>query len=152
MAGKTYKFVGHTSAISACLEDGVAALVELGEECRTSAENFPNQDHPKAQAFGEAADALENVSLDVDLPEELASVEVGYREAVPKRKGRAPGRAVRCSNACAAIQAGIEGLQAWLDDDANKDHDRYSEVEQLVSEAEGIVSDAEGVEFPGLFG
>lgn len=150
MSGKSYKSINCKSSVSACLEQGVSALVELGEECRASADNFENQDHPKAQAFSEAADALENQSLDVDLPDAPAELEVPYTERVPRRRRHNPSRASRCSNAIASLQAGLEAMQEWSE--ANPDHDKRDEVDSLCVDVENLISEAEGVEFPGLYG
>lgn len=153
MAGKSYKFVSCQGSVSGAIEDAVSALTELGEECTGAADNFPNSDHPKAEAFREAGSTLEGISVEVgDLPDDLAEQTVQYQEAVPRAKRRSPSRSVRCSNACAMLQASADRLQEWLDDDANKDHDDRGDVETLISECESAISEAEGVEFPGMFG
>lgn len=149
---KSYKPNPCKSTVNAALEDGVAALVSLGEECRESGDNFENQSHPKAEAFGEVADALENLSLDIDLPDDLAELEVSYTDQVPRRKAHNPSRASRCGNAVAALQAGFDGLQSWLDRAENTEHEKRDEVDSLATEVENMIGEAESVEFPGLYG
>lgn len=149
---KSYKSEICRGTVSGVLEDGVSILNDLGSECTEAADNFPNYDHPKAEAFREAASPIEDLSLDVDLPEDLAASEVEYVESRPRRKRHNPSRASRRDNAVAMLQAGLEGMQAWLEDEANAEHEKRDEVSSLCTDVENAISEAEGVEFPGLYG
>lgn len=148
---KSYKIVPCSGALAGVVSDAVAALAELGEECRAAADNFASPDHPKAQAFAEAADVLEGVQ-EPEVPDCCSDVVVSYGESVPRRKRHSPGRAVRCYNAASALSACAEAVREWADDPANADHDDLDAATQLADELEGIASEVEGVEFPGMFG
>ena len=145
----SYKTVECKSTLGAVIGDACAQLEELAGECDDAYNNFPNSDHPKAQAFSDAASALQSAS-EPDVPEWMADLPVVYSESVPTRKGRAAGRAVRCGNACAMLQAAAEKAREMCEDE--KDEDKVSEAESLADELENIVGDCEGVEFPGMFG
>lgn len=142
---KSYKPVQRQTTVSAAIEDAKSELETLGEECRSAADNFPNQDHPKAQAFAEAADALEQISVDTDCPEEVGEQTVTYTEMIPRRKRHNASRASRRDNAVAALSAAKDVLDGW--EGADQD-----DAQQLANEVDDAIGSAEGVEFPGLYG
>jgi hypothetical protein len=143
---KSYKPVKVVSTVEASIGHAYEAFDELADECALARDNFPNPDHPKAEAFGEAADALEGIwGLDGRLPEEVTQLEVRYVEFHPRRRAHNISRAMRLANASAAAQAAKERLEsselAGTDD-----------VAEMIERLDEALTMAEGVEFPGLYG
>lgn len=149
---KSYKSVSCTGTVSS-LNDAIADLTALGEECREIVDNAPPglADTQRIQTFEETASSLESVQ-DLDIPEVVTDLAIGYIEQRWSRKRGGPSRAVRCENACAVLWAAQGALEEWLDDDANEEHDDRDEVEQLMGEIADALSYAEDAEFPGMFG
>lgn len=144
---KSYKPVQRQTTLSAAIEDAKSELETLGEECRSASDNFPNQDHPKAQAFAEAADALEGISIDTDCPELATDLVVAYTEEVPRRKNHSPSRASRRGNTVAMLTAAKEVLEDW-----ECKGDDVDDAQALANELDYAIGEAKGVEFPGLYG
>jgi hypothetical protein len=116
---KSYKFVQRSpKSLDSLISDGVQELTDLGEECRNASDNFPNSSHPKAEAFGEVADVLENVEapgLD-DLPDELVNEQLAWNESIPKDKRRQASRDVRRTNAVGQLEIARDRLNEWADE------------------------------------
>lgn len=112
-----YKSTPAKGSISSLISDGYGEIAELGEECRSASDNFPNSEHPKAQAFAEAADTLEGVS-EADVPDCLSEndAEVSYSLLVNKDKRKGTARHARCSNACGKLTAAADGIRALIEE------------------------------------
>lgn len=174
-----YKSVPQKGSITSLIESGYAAFEELGSECDDAANNFPNSNHPKAEAFAEAASTLQDLSAP-DLPSALDSndPEVVWHEQVNKDKRKGPSRAVRAANGAAMLSAAADAIRTLVDDlkseaqtiEENLTEDmpeetrtaataRSEEIDQQVTDLEEVADqlesdagDAENVEFPGLYG
>lgn len=96
-----------------------------------------------------AADELENVE-EVELPGNVGELQVTWSEAVNKRKGRGPSRAVRRDNATAALDAAIEALREYGDDEEHSEDERDAAT-AAADELESAKDAAENAEFPGMY-
>lgn len=149
MSGKSYKPVKVETTVQGALDFAREELEALADECDEAYNNFPNQDHPKAQAFSEAASELQNISgLDDDLPESLHDLSVVYHESVPRRRSHNPSKSSRRDNAVSALNAVV----SVLTDLENPTDEDAETAASMVSNCEDAMSYAEGVEFPGMFG
>jgi hypothetical protein len=150
--------------VSAAISDGIAALTELGAECREVCDNMPEslQSSARYESLSASADALENLS-DPDLEacnaEPLASATVTYALA------RRTSRASRRDEAVAMLQAAADALSESLNDTEDAEDVALEEgsdlpeapydadaVQSLIDELESIIGEAENCEFPGMFG
>lgn len=148
--------------------DAFSEILTLSEECREASDNFPNPDHPKAQAFGEIADVLEGVSeVDLsDLPDWAQELSVHTSEMRPSDKRRSPSRATRLDNACTILRDVAQTLRDKADEveaeeepeDAEEKtswqerQDALDDVRAKADELEEAAGEVEGQEFPGLYG
>jgi hypothetical protein len=145
----SYKFEPHTGEISD-ISSAFSELSGLAEEMREGFDNMESNglgSTPKCERYGEAADALENIS-EVEAPDWLSSVAITYTEMVNKRKGRGPSRDVRRNNAVAILQAALQAAQDLEDFDEGQEEER----DEFCTELENAIGEAEGVEFPGMYG
>lgn len=149
---KSYKNVACVGTVSS-ITDAFAELETLGEECTEIVDNAEGglAETQRIQTLGETASTLSNLS-EPEVPECIGELEIRYADSVPKNKRRGPSRAARCGNACGVFTAAAEAAQAWLDDDANAEHDDRDDVQTFIDECESLVGEAEGCEFPGMFG
>ncbi len=152
-----YRTIQEKTTVRDAIERGVADITELGEECREAYDNMTgggmSDEHPKVQAFDEAAQYLEDAQ-EPDLesvPEAALDAEVTYGILRNKDKRRADARWARCSTACNALEAAEDSLRNHFDDLDDEDDDRQS-IEDLADELGEIRGNAEGAEFPGMFG
>lgn len=151
MSGKSYKDVEVKPPLQGALDSAREEIEALGSECDDAYNNFPNQDHPKAQMFYEAASTLQGISgLDEDIPEEAQVLVVTYHETVPRRRAYNPSRDSRLSNAVAALTAVSEALTDWAE--TTEDAEGVEQAREMALSCEEAASSAEGVEFPGMFG
>ena len=148
MAG-SYKAVRATGSAEEALADAVEACESLAGECRDAAANFPSDAHPKAQAFEEAADRLEDavsylqdVDLEVDGAPDLP--ELSWFRQVPRRRAHHPSKASRLENARAAAVA--------LEDTICAVESAAEGWAHSVASINGAVEAMDAVEFPGMFG
>ncbi len=135
----------------ASIEDAFNVLEELGNEIRDVVEAAEGgfAATQRIVTLGETADALELLSTP-DVPEHLRELPIEYVERTMMRKGRQPGREVRCDNALNVLRAAGEAIEKWLtegDDTGNR-----MEAEELSSLLEDAIFTGEGCEFPGMFG
>jgi DNA repair ATPase RecN len=165
---KSYKLVPEETTVRGAIEDGIADLRELGEECREAYDNMTgggmSDDHPKVQAFSEAADTLEEADEpDLDgVPDEVLDQKLTVSNLTPKDKRRSAARWARCSNACGKLKAAAEALRDYEpqtdgeEETVEEDIDKSDELEQACTELadtiEELADNCEGVEFPGLYG
>ncbi len=126
---------------------------ELGQECRDICDNASDglQQTQRIQTFDETAGTLEGLS-DIDVPTVVDDLPIEYNMDVNKRKGASPSRSTRCANEVAILYAAEAAAQAWLDDEANAEHEDRDDVETFVSECSDAASSCEGCEFPGMYG
>lgn len=149
-----YKSVEATISVRDAAIDGMADLKELGEEMgswRDNTEGTPAENSPRFEVVSETATALEDFdepSLD-DLPQEIQDREVKYSyQKVQSGRQKTPSRAVRCSNACAMIQAAVDELEDLRDPEGND----IPGTEGVADELSEVISSVEGLEFPGMYG
>lgn len=164
-----YKSVERKGTVMSLIEEGYSELEELGNECQEASDNFPNSNHPKAEAFGEVASTLTGLSMpDTDAIEAAdADGEVTYFEQVNRDKRKGPSRAIRAANAAAKLTGAASALRSKIEElneqelpdqpeaaDLAKDaiDEKVSGLETLADELEDHANEAEGVEFPGLYG
>lgn len=146
-----YKAESRTGTIG----DVATAFSELESLAEEMREGFDNMDSnnlgatSKCIAYGEAADALENISA-ADVPEELEDIAVSYVEYVPTRRGRGASRNTRRSNAIAILQAAVEAAREAEENPEIADSE--ADIDSFVNDLESAISEAEGVEFPGMYG
>ena len=147
-----YKSVTYTTTVDAAISDAFSALDELGSECREIADNASEglSQTQRIQTLGETADTLEGLSAVDDIPEAVKELPVSYPAAEPTRKRQSPSRAVRCGNAVTMLQAGIDTLTEWIEN--NPEHESVDDVQGVIDEVEQAIGEAEGCEFPGMFG
>lgn len=143
---KSYKVVQRTTTLEAAVQDALSEIEVLRDEMQEIVDNMEgaNMEHlPKYEVANDALQELdEHCDLSIDVPAKLQDIKITYGEMVNRRKGRAPSRDVRLSNACAMLSAAIDALDALEDnlDDAD-------ELRQEIDEHTDI-----SVEFPGMFG
>lgn len=152
---KSYKSVPVETTVAAAIGDAFSEFQSLAEEMREGYDNMEggNLGHTdKCQRYGEAADELENHTDEPDVPEFLAKLVVKTTELRPTRKGRAPGRSTRLSNAQSLLQAARDVVSEW----GSQDDEESEEAESQKKAAEQLVSDLDehcdfDVDFPGMF-
>lgn len=170
----SYKTVVYNTTVADAIETGFSELEELASECQEASDNFPNSDHPKAQAFADAASELEGKEAP-EVPEGLGDLPITVHLMQPKSKKRVPGRSVRRDNAINYLSSAKEALEAALEEkeeafqtamdeapegeepalreaqtpalDSLREH-----VEEACEALQDACDSAEGVEFPGMFG
>jgi len=169
MARKKFKTVDHASPIDGIIDDAESGREELASELREWADNMEERmSHTeKYEQVSEAADALENVSFDIEVPDCLEGVEVEYASHSPYGR-RGPSRPMRRDNiveALRAAQSKAESVQQEKedekqgmveDDDASEGglerlDDEIEALQQFYDELEDAISELESVEFPGMY-
>lgn len=137
--------------IEQALIDAFADIEGLKDEMQEICDNMSGMEHlPKFEVAETAASELESHCEAPDVPEVLKTKTIGIlTEMRPTRKGRAPSRAVRLSNATGIIAAVIELCdEIDLDDDVSKaEREAVVELRDALDEHENIE-----VEFPGMYG
>lgn len=150
-------FETRKGTVADAISGAVSELTSLGEECREVFDNMPEslQQGSRGEAMDSTAGTLEDVQ-ELDVPEVLGALACTWTESLPKRKGRGLSRAVRCGNAVTALEAAINAVQAWHDEQESKQDDASEEpevdAESLLTELEEIKDNADGCEFPGMYG
>ena len=151
-----YKSIVLDATVTQAIENGQQDLEELKEEMcswRDNMEGTPAENSPRFETVTETADTLENMeTVDPDdLPEGVGSSWTKYgNQKVTSGRQKTPSRAVRCSNACAALEAAAGFLEEVDSDTA--DDDVTEACTQMATELREIISDVEGLEFPGMYG
>jgi hypothetical protein len=137
------------SSVSGMIDDGLSELQSLGEEMRSWYDNLTDslQQNDKGTRVGEAADALENLATEVEVPEGAAEAEVVLHH---RPLGRKQSRARRRDHAVAMLSAAKDKLEELKDHEDNEDGD--DDFDTPIDELDNIISEAEGVEFPGMYG
>lgn len=121
-----------TSSIGGAIESAASVLEELYsemEEWASSLEGNSMEHLPKYEEVSEARDALDSPKDElqsIDLPEEIAGVEVSYTQDTRKKAGS---RAGRLNNAADELRAAEAGLEAWLEDNPELTFIEVSEEE-----------------------
>lgn len=144
------KSVPCTGEVSGTISDALSALTELRDEFQEILDNTPDAlQSTDLYATREATvDALSFVDEgEPDVPESVAELTCTWTE-----NKKSTSRATRCANAVAALEAARDALQAWLDDDANEEHEDRDEVDQLSNTLDEWAGSADGAEWPGMFG
>lgn len=107
-----------TSTILGAIEGAASVIEELHSEMDEWASSLEgnNMEHlPKYDEVSEARDALDSPKDElqsIDLPEEIAGVEVKYTQDTRKSAGS---RAGRLGNAADELRAAEAGLEGWLE-------------------------------------
>lgn len=154
MARKRFKTVMVKSAVDDFLSGAVAEIEELAGEMREWAENMEagGLGHTdKYQEVEAAADALENIYLEVDLPEAVVSL-IGSIETMNSTPyGRKPmSRSMRASNTAAVLSAVAETLDEYRDEELYST-DIIESVDSQIEQCENAANELEAVEFPSMF-
>jgi hypothetical protein len=158
-----------TTAQSA-IEDGLNILSELKGEVEEVCDGMPEslQGGSRYETLSETKDALGEFcdeTPDFDAVGEAANRDVTYGS----NRRRKQSRSDRRDEACRMLDAGLEGLRAWADEqetavgekkaDGDSEDDDHEELEgqitaarELADEVEGWKDSADGVEFPGMYG
>lgn len=138
-----------SGAIEGALSELQGLSEEIGEVVDNTPDSLQNSDRYSTleqtrSDLDSACSTLENV----DLGEVVGELACSWTE----NRRRGISRSVRRDNAVSALQAAVESIQTWLDDEANAEHDERDAAESAVSDIEQAVSEAEGCEFPGQRG
>jgi hypothetical protein len=143
--------IKHESAVDGIVADAFSTLEELGGEMREAYDNMPQslQGGDVGSRRNEAASTLEGLSQP-DAPDCVAQLAVTYFTMPPKR--RYVSRSARRDEATTMLSAVVEALDAWMDDDANAEHDGRDGVDSYRDGVQALLDEAEGVEFPGMYG
>lgn len=138
---KGYKNTPVKTTIAAAIEGAYEDLSALRDEAQEICDNMPEslQSSERYQTFETNSSNLEEASNVPDIPESVQDQEVEFTEM---RKKGGESRAVRCSNAAAALEAVIGALEDSADD----------EVIALTGELQALADEANGLEWPGMFG
>lgn len=160
MAGKSYKSVSQKMKIADAVSAFYADIEELAMEARDIVENASENlaQTNRIQTFEATADTLEGLQApdEPEWPEVLQAMEVTISVAVPRAKGRATSRSVRCENAASYARAAIDSVREWCDEAEGQaeppSDDVLTELREWCDEVEGHVDEAEAVEFPGMYG
>lgn len=170
---KRFKTVTHTGTVQGAVEGAQSEIESLFDEMEEWASNMEgnNMEHlPKYDEVNEAKDALEQAKdpLDsVDIPQEVADLEVTYQEYRPY--GRKPmSRSMRLSNAQNMLSAAIDRAEQYrdelkeADDRDEEDEERDEEVDngrlnpeddfEFIDELQTSMDECDNVSFPGMFG
>jgi chromosome segregation ATPase len=171
-----------TSSILGAIESGASVIEELHgemEEWASSLESNSMEHLPKYEEVDEARNALDGPKDElqsIDLPEEIAGVEVKYTQDT---RQSANSRSGRLNNALDELRAAEAGLEEWLEDnpalEANEgepvdvdpedgpeeelvtqdEADAREELREKAQEAldtlQSQISELEGVSFPGMY-
>ncbi len=156
-----YKSVEAKISIRDAVQDGLADLAELAEEMgswRDNTEGTPAENSPRFEIVTETAEALESIdepNLEDYIPTAILDREVTYHYSkVQSGRQKTPSRAVRCSNACAMIQAAVDELESDSLLDRYTDESKVEvtqQIEGLANELSEIISNVEVLEFPGMY-
>lgn len=130
-----------------CLRD------EMREKAEALEEKFSGTE--KYQTCSDTVDSLdEYCDEEPEMGSDFATMEITYHE-MTKRKGCS--RALRCSNAVAALNAAKELAEEQVEE-LESDEDRGKTGDALLEELEGfveivgnVIDSAEGLEFPGMY-
>lgn len=147
MTGKTYRSEQVSMTLEEAIHSAYSDLSSLGDEMREWADNLDAGNlgaTEKYQNVSDTADALENITGEEpsEIIAELTALPLTWTE--DRKRGKLAGqesRAVRCSNAVAALQAAIDALR-----------EKVEAIEELASTLEEAVDNAQGVDFPGMYG
>lgn len=171
-----------TSSILGAIESGASIIEELHgemEEWASSLESNSMEHLPKYEEVDEARNALDGPKDElqsIDLPEEIAGVEVKYTQDT---RQSANSRSGRLNNALDELRAAEAGLEQWLEDnpalEANEgepvevdpedgpeeelvtqdEADAREELREKAQEAldtlQNQISELESVSFPGMY-
>lgn len=171
-----------TSSILGAIESGASVIEELHgemEEWASSLESNSMEHLPKYEEVDEARNALDGPKDElqsIDLPEEIAGVEVKYTQDT---RQSANSRSGRLNNALDELRAAEAGLEQWLEDnpalEANEgepvevdpedgpeeelvtqdEADAREELREKAQEAldtlQNQISELESVSFPGMY-
>lgn len=181
MAG-TYKPIEQRGSISDFVANAFEEISSLASECEEAASNFPNSDHPKATAFQEVADALQDIEAPDEPKDPLFEELITVVQMIKVKQKKSPmSRAQRLDNATTALREvasqlrdkaserqdkldeAREGLKKNEDDHSegaialvqrtqDEEQELIDELNQYADSLEEAADNAEGVEFPGMYG
>lgn len=164
-----YKTIQQTSTVAAAIADGLNEIESLKDEMGEWRDNMSGtglENTEKYSMVEEAADTLESAHSSIEsghsslegigvYEDILGAAEIKYFEQVNANKRRGCSRSVRLGNAILMINAGLEKIEAYLEENSNTADEAQVEVNDALSSAkseiEDGISDAEGVDFPGMF-
>lgn len=157
--GKSYKAEKVQMDLSEALANAKSDLQDLREECESAAGNFPNDSHPKAVAFSEAASALGDALDYLDEQSEpgpaTEGIPVQYWKQVPRRKAHQPSKSIRSSNVAASLCAMAAELEEWArtaDPEMGGTLEEKETARDLAMACQSAATTASDVDFPGMFG
>ena len=170
-----YKTVITKSTIADAVSAAFGEFQSLRDEMRERADNMEEKFSATDlyQRVSECADALDGFAdEEPEMPnDDVGALDVEVAESVNRRKGKGPSRAVRCGNACAALQAVIERCEGLTTDEVamgewlakiNGEHpikdgavsadDAEEVLDELIQSCQAALDEAEGLDFPGMYG
>lgn len=118
----------------------------LAEEMRSWFDNMPEnlQGGDKGGMVDEAANTLEGIDMNIDLPASVHEVEI--TERLVGRQRRRPSRGSRRDRIAGLIDSIVEVLRNGPED--APDHEEREDAAEMLDTAK---DELEGVEFPGMY-
>lgn len=135
------------STLDAVVSDALSELQALGEELREWFDNMPEnlQGSAKGDEVSGAADALEAIDEDIDIPEVLRDLSVSY--LVTKR---ARSRSDRRDECITMLTAAEDALRSRVEEQTQAKEDA-SEAQDVADSIQSVIDEAEAVDFPGMY-
>jgi hypothetical protein len=183
---KLERFKNITGSVEDFISGGFSEIVSVGEELREAYDNAPDnlKETDVNTRRDEAASTIENLSEPSVNSSILGALDCAASIDMGKtyRGRQSQSRACRIANGAAQLQAAVDAINSWLEDndeipevdehdaasleqraaklkelkEAEIDPEDYeearSEGESLVGDLEEIIGEAEGVDPPGMFG
>lgn len=156
----SYKTVQEKMTIADAISAGYGELQCLRDEMRDWADNLENGNLGSTQKFQDVSDCADMLDSVADDEPDYGGVELQLAKEITvgvqqnTRKGRGPSRAVRCGNACAYMQAGVDAIEALMEDMSeakNGDENSKETLEELRDHVQNAIDEASGAEFPGMY-
>jgi hypothetical protein len=152
-----YKQVEVTKGLSEAVLDAYGEFQCLRDEVREAMEGLEERfsGTQRYQTLESTADELDGFcDEEVDVPEDIAQAAITFTESRNRSTKRAPSRAVRCGNACAALEAVINAVEekeeeVRADDDRGKSGDALlEELSDFREKLQEHIDVAQGLDFP----
>lgn len=154
MYGKMYKTESRTTTLSFAVSDAFSEFDMLADEMAEVREALEERfsQTSRYEQVEETAGKLDEHRDAPNVPDFLEELQVSFAIGIPKPKRYVASRMSRCGNAINMLNAVVELLNEFADDEEANQEVARDAARELADELQQAIDDIDSLEFPGMRG